>query len=113
MPLIALTPLGIDPGMRLLMSGKALREMTDGKLRLYIARAGDWLSLMNETGLLRQPRSPLRAAGRAREYPGRCPGPGLPGACWGASSAGGQRAGCIWERVPPSYRVHPGLTDGP
>jgi pimeloyl-ACP methyl ester carboxylesterase len=39
-PLIALTPLGIDPGMRLLMSGKALREMTDGKLRLYAALAG-------------------------------------------------------------------------
>jgi pimeloyl-ACP methyl ester carboxylesterase len=30
----------IDPGMRLLMSGKALREMTDGKLRLYAALAG-------------------------------------------------------------------------
>jgi hypothetical protein len=39
-PLIALTPLGIDPGMRLLMSSKALREMTDGKRRLYAALAG-------------------------------------------------------------------------
>jgi hypothetical protein len=39
-PLIALTPLGIDPGMRLLMSGKALREMTEGKHRLYAALAG-------------------------------------------------------------------------
>jgi len=38
-PLIALTPLGIDPGMRLLMSGQALREMTDGKRRLYAALA--------------------------------------------------------------------------
>jgi hypothetical protein len=38
-PLIALTPLGIDPGMRLLMSGKALREMTEGKRRLYAALA--------------------------------------------------------------------------
>jgi pimeloyl-ACP methyl ester carboxylesterase len=38
-PLIALTPLGIDPGLRLLMSGHALREMTDGKLRLYAALA--------------------------------------------------------------------------
>ncbi len=32
--------LGIDPGMRLLMSGKALREMTEGKRRLYAALAG-------------------------------------------------------------------------
>jgi pimeloyl-ACP methyl ester carboxylesterase len=38
-PLIALTPLGIDPGMRLLMSGKALREMTEGKRRLCAALA--------------------------------------------------------------------------
>ena len=38
-PLIALTPLGIDPGMRLLMSGQALREMTEGKRRLYAALA--------------------------------------------------------------------------
>jgi pimeloyl-ACP methyl ester carboxylesterase len=38
-PLIALTPLGIDPGMRLLMSGQALREMTDGKRHLYTALA--------------------------------------------------------------------------
>jgi len=37
--LIALNPLGIDPGMRLLMSGKALREMTDGKRHLYAALA--------------------------------------------------------------------------
>jgi pimeloyl-ACP methyl ester carboxylesterase len=38
-PLIALTALGTDPGMRLLMSSKALREMTDGKRRLYTALA--------------------------------------------------------------------------
>ena len=36
----ALTPLGIHAGMRLLMSGKALREMTEGKRRLYAALAG-------------------------------------------------------------------------
>ncbi len=39
-PLISLTALGIDPGMRLLVSPKALREMTDGKRRLYAALAG-------------------------------------------------------------------------
>jgi pimeloyl-ACP methyl ester carboxylesterase len=39
-PLIALTALGIDPGMRLLMGPKALRELTEGKLRLYAALAG-------------------------------------------------------------------------
>lgn len=39
-PLIALSPQGIDPGMRLLMSRKALREMTDGNRRLYAALAG-------------------------------------------------------------------------
>jgi hypothetical protein len=38
-PLIALTALGTDPGMRLLMSRKALRELTDGKRRLYAALA--------------------------------------------------------------------------
>jgi pimeloyl-ACP methyl ester carboxylesterase len=39
-PLITLVPLGIDPGMRLLMSGRALREMNEGKLRLGEALAG-------------------------------------------------------------------------
>jgi pimeloyl-ACP methyl ester carboxylesterase len=39
-PLIALTALGTDPGLRLLMSSKSLREMTDGKRRLYTALAG-------------------------------------------------------------------------
>jgi pimeloyl-ACP methyl ester carboxylesterase len=39
-PLIAITSLGIDPGMRLLMSGKTLREMNEAKLRLYTALAG-------------------------------------------------------------------------
>ncbi len=38
-PLIAITSLAIDPGMRLLMSGKALREMNAAKLRLYAALA--------------------------------------------------------------------------
>jgi pimeloyl-ACP methyl ester carboxylesterase len=38
-PVIALVALGIDPGMRLLMSSNALREMTDGKRRLYAALA--------------------------------------------------------------------------
>lgn len=38
-PLIAITTLGIDPGMRLLMSGKALRQMNEAKLRLYAALA--------------------------------------------------------------------------
>jgi pimeloyl-ACP methyl ester carboxylesterase len=38
-PLIAITSLGIDPGMRLLMSGKSLREMSAAKLRLYDALA--------------------------------------------------------------------------
>ncbi|MFB7126374.1 alpha/beta fold hydrolase [Kitasatospora sp. NPDC056273] len=36
-PLIALTPLGVDPGQRALMSEEALREMHDGKTRLYAA----------------------------------------------------------------------------
>jgi pimeloyl-ACP methyl ester carboxylesterase len=39
-PLIAITSLGIDPGMRLLMSGKTLREMNEAKLRLYTTLAG-------------------------------------------------------------------------
>jgi len=38
-PLIALTALGVDPGQALLMSKKALREMADGKRRLYTALA--------------------------------------------------------------------------
>jgi pimeloyl-ACP methyl ester carboxylesterase len=38
-PSIALAALGIDPGLRLLLSGRALREMTDGKRRLYQALA--------------------------------------------------------------------------
>ncbi|MFE7633327.1 alpha/beta fold hydrolase [Kitasatospora sp. NPDC057518] len=36
-PLIALTPLGVDPGQRALMSEEALRAMHDGKTRLYAA----------------------------------------------------------------------------
>ncbi len=38
-PSIALAALGIDPGLRLLLSGRALRAMTDGKRRLYQALA--------------------------------------------------------------------------
>ena len=34
-PLIALAALAIDPGMRLIMSGKSLRAMTEGNHRLY------------------------------------------------------------------------------
>ncbi|RGD55491.1 alpha/beta hydrolase [Kitasatospora xanthocidica] len=36
-PLIALTPLGVDPGQQALMSEEALRAMHDGKTRLYAA----------------------------------------------------------------------------
>jgi hypothetical protein len=39
-PVIALAATGIDPGMRLLMSGKSLRAMADGNRRLYTALAG-------------------------------------------------------------------------
>jgi pimeloyl-ACP methyl ester carboxylesterase len=39
-PLIALVALGIDPGMRLLMSSSSLREMTEAKRRMYAALAG-------------------------------------------------------------------------
>ena len=39
-PSVVLVALGIDPGLRLLMSGRALREMTEGKRRLYAALAG-------------------------------------------------------------------------
>lgn len=38
-PLIALAALGIDTGMKFLMSKQALREMTEGKTRLYQALA--------------------------------------------------------------------------
>lgn len=38
-PLLALSALGIDPAMNLLMSRRALREMTEGKRRLYDALA--------------------------------------------------------------------------
>jgi pimeloyl-ACP methyl ester carboxylesterase len=38
-PAIVLTAAGTDPGMRLLMSGKALRELADGKSRLFAALA--------------------------------------------------------------------------
>ena len=38
--MIALAATGIDPGMRLLMSGKSLRAMADGDRRLYTALAG-------------------------------------------------------------------------
>ena len=38
--MIALAPTGIDPGMRLMMSGKALREMADGNRRLCTDLAG-------------------------------------------------------------------------
>ena len=34
-PVIALAPTGIDPGMRLMMSGKALQAMADGNRRMY------------------------------------------------------------------------------
>jgi hypothetical protein len=39
-PLILLTPVGIDPAMRLLMSRKTLRERTDGHRRRNAALAG-------------------------------------------------------------------------
>jgi pimeloyl-ACP methyl ester carboxylesterase len=39
-PVIVLTADGIDPGLRLMMSGRALREMTEGNRRLYAALAG-------------------------------------------------------------------------
>ncbi|MEV0375867.1 alpha/beta hydrolase [Streptomyces sp. NPDC050636] len=38
-PLIAMTALGVDPGMRLIMSPKALRRLYAGKRRLYDALA--------------------------------------------------------------------------
>ncbi|MFJ6382847.1 alpha/beta fold hydrolase [Kitasatospora sp. NPDC092039] len=38
-PLIALTPLGIDPGQQALMSEELLQAMHDGKARLYAAMA--------------------------------------------------------------------------
>jgi pimeloyl-ACP methyl ester carboxylesterase len=38
-PVIVLTALGTDPGMRLLMPGSALRELAEGKRRLYAALA--------------------------------------------------------------------------
>ena len=40
MPVIVLAATGIDPGMRLLMSGKSLRAMADGNRRLYTDLAG-------------------------------------------------------------------------
>ncbi len=40
-PSIVLTALGTDPGMRLLMSGRSLREMTAAKRRLYAALAAE------------------------------------------------------------------------
>jgi len=39
-PVIALAPTGIDPGLRLMMSGKALRAMADGNRRMYTDLAG-------------------------------------------------------------------------
>jgi pimeloyl-ACP methyl ester carboxylesterase len=39
-PVIALAPTGIDPGMRLMMPGKALRAMADGNRRMYTDLAG-------------------------------------------------------------------------
>jgi hypothetical protein len=39
-PLIALAALAMDPGMRLIMSGKSLRAMTGGNRRLYTDLAG-------------------------------------------------------------------------
>ena len=51
-PVIVLTALGIDPGMRLLMPPRALREMTDGNRRLYQALAGSvthgWLRVLED-----------------------------------------------------------------
>lgn len=38
-PTIVMTPIGIDPGLRLIMPGKALREMTEGKRRMGKAMA--------------------------------------------------------------------------
>lgn len=38
-PLIALTTLGVDTGMKLMMSKKALAEMTQGKISMYAALA--------------------------------------------------------------------------
>ncbi|MBP2404103.1 alpha/beta fold hydrolase [Streptomyces syringium] len=38
-PLIAVTPLGIDPGQQALMSEKTLQAMHDGKTKLYAAMA--------------------------------------------------------------------------
>lgn len=38
-PLIVLTALGVDPGQALLLSKKAVRELIDGKRRLYTALA--------------------------------------------------------------------------
>jgi predicted short-subunit dehydrogenase-like oxidoreductase (DUF2520 family) len=38
-PLIALTALGIDPGMRLVLPRQALRRLNAGKRRLYEALA--------------------------------------------------------------------------
>jgi pimeloyl-ACP methyl ester carboxylesterase len=39
-PVIALAPTGIDPGLRLMMSGKSRREMTQGNRHLYTDLAG-------------------------------------------------------------------------
>ncbi|TQF03847.1 alpha/beta hydrolase [Kitasatospora acidiphila] len=39
-PLIALTPLAVDPAQQALMSEEALRELHDGKTRLYASMAG-------------------------------------------------------------------------
>jgi len=39
-PVIVLAPTGIDPGLRLMMSGRALRAMTDGNRRMYTDLAG-------------------------------------------------------------------------
>jgi hypothetical protein len=39
-PVIVLATLGIDAGMRLMMRGKTLREMTEGHKRMYTALAG-------------------------------------------------------------------------
>ncbi len=39
-PVIVLAPPGTDPGLRLLMSPKSLREMAEGNRRLFTALAG-------------------------------------------------------------------------
>ncbi len=39
-PVIVLAAVGVDPGLRLLMGGGALREMTEGQRRMHPALAG-------------------------------------------------------------------------